>query len=176
MISKSNYQNVTVTRFKSFSSEVMWPIVLQLFQQNPSVVALHILVLSFQAVAMRLTAKLGQPGTGNLILSLFDDLVCTVFEDMICTEKIYIPSTSLLQFQGFTCTSYLMYPPCITSFQMYKLHPQYSWQSHTAQSCVGYILFICSVYKISTKIELEELSYLVKMVYPSFQCAVFLNF
>lgn len=60
------------------------------------------------------------------------------------TAKIYIPSTHLLHFQVCKCTSYLMYPPCITSFQMYKLHPQYSWESITAQSCADYILFICS--------------------------------
>ena len=50
-------------------------------------VAFRKLKFSFQAVAMRFNAKFGNPGTGILILSLYNDLVSITFEDFFCTEN-----------------------------------------------------------------------------------------
>ena len=47
---------------------------LEAFIAEPRLVALRKLMFSFQAVAIKFTAKSGYPGTGGLIISLLDNL------------------------------------------------------------------------------------------------------
>ena len=62
---------------------------------EPSVTELCNSGISFHAVAMRLAAKVGCPGTGIWFVSLFEDLVVTEFKFVFLAENNCFPSGSM---------------------------------------------------------------------------------